>query len=369
MAISLVALGAFTSSTGAITPALPAGIAVNDLLLLFLETHQEAATIPTPNGGTWTAAPSSPQGSGSTGANSSARITVFYSFYNGVQGNPTTNDPGDHISGRIAAFRGVDLVSPFNTSSGGVNTNAGATATVNGATTTVPGCVVVGCGATEDDGDSIGPWTAGSGLASLTEMFENVHAAGDQGLITAWYAQKATTGAYGNSTATVTSGQQRAFMSLALTPDEKRRAQVSFAELELGDALRRARVSFAELELGDANRRGQISFAEMETTLGLREGQISFAEMELGAADRNAQISFAEMETTIGPREGQISFAEMELGNADRRGQISFADFMLPLENARTARISFAEFIVPNLPSPGGGGGNYPIYRRRRIGW
>ncbi|MGH7178868.1 MAG: hypothetical protein ACREJC_15945, partial [Tepidisphaeraceae bacterium] len=99
---TFVALGAFTSSVGAITPALPAGILTGDLLLLFLETHQQTATVPTPNGGTWTLvpAPAGPfQGFGSGGANSSARITVFYSVYNGVQGNPTTNDPGDHISG------------------------------------------------------------------------------------------------------------------------------------------------------------------------------------------------------------------------------------------------------------------------------
>jgi len=216
---TFVGLGAFASSAGAITPVLPAGIATNDLLLLFLETHQETATVPTPNGGTWTQAPSSPQGSGSFGANSSARITVFYSFYNGTQGNPTTNDPGDHISGRIAAFRGVNLNNPFNTSSGGVNTDVGSTTTVNGGTTTVAQCLVIGCGATEDDGDSIGAWTAGSGLANFTEMFENIHTAGDQGLITAWRAEKATAGAYGNSTATMTpSGQRRAFMSLALNP-------------------------------------------------------------------------------------------------------------------------------------------------------
>lgn len=216
---TFIALGAFTSSTGAITPVLPAGIVAGDLLLMFLETHVQTATVPTPNGGTWTEAPDSPQSNGSAGANSSARITVFYSIYNGTQGNPTTNDPGDHISGRIAAFRGVDKVSPFDVTAGGVNTSTGATVTVNGDTTTVEDCVVVGCGATEDDGDAIGAWTAGTNLTSFNEMFENTHTTGDEGLIFAWYANRSGAGVYGNSTATMSpSGQARACMSLALRP-------------------------------------------------------------------------------------------------------------------------------------------------------
>lgn len=216
---TFVALGTFSSSVGTISPALPAGIATGDLLLLFLETHQETVTIPTPNGGTWTQAPSSPQGSGDGGANSSARITVFYSIYNGTQGAPTTNDPGDHVSGRMAAYRGVDQANPFNTSNGGTNTSTGATCTVVGATTTVNDCKIIGCGSTEDDGDAIGAWTAGSGLTNFNERFENTHSSGDQGLVTMWDADMVTAGAYGNSTATMTpSGQQRAFMTLALAP-------------------------------------------------------------------------------------------------------------------------------------------------------
>ena len=52
---TFVAAGSVASGTGAITPALPANIATGDILLLFLETANQAISITNQNGGTWTA--------------------------------------------------------------------------------------------------------------------------------------------------------------------------------------------------------------------------------------------------------------------------------------------------------------------------
>ena len=93
--------GVLASGIGAITPALPAGLQVGDVLLAVFESQgDQAVTINNPNGGTWNLLANPNINTG----NNSTRLTAFWSVYNGTQGNPTTNDPGNHISGFIAAF-------------------------------------------------------------------------------------------------------------------------------------------------------------------------------------------------------------------------------------------------------------------------
>jgi hypothetical protein len=127
-----VANGAMSASAAAITPALPAGIQTNDILLLFLNTANEAITIPTPAGGTWTQVANTGgagRGAGTAGSAGSTRGTVFWSRYNGTQTAPTTSDSGASQVGFIAAFRGcVTTGDPIDGSAG--------TATVPGAATT-----------------------------------------------------------------------------------------------------------------------------------------------------------------------------------------------------------------------------------------
>lgn len=114
-----VANGAVSANAAAITPALPAGIQTNDILLLFLNTSNQAITIPTPAGGTWTQVANTGAGTGTGGSAGSVRGTVFWSRYNGTQTAPTTSDSGAWQVGFIAAFRGcVTTGDPINGSVG-----------------------------------------------------------------------------------------------------------------------------------------------------------------------------------------------------------------------------------------------------------
>ena len=70
---TFVAAGTVTSGTGTITPALPSGIATDDILLLFLETSNQAISISNPNGGTWTAVTNSPQSTGTAASSTGAQ--------------------------------------------------------------------------------------------------------------------------------------------------------------------------------------------------------------------------------------------------------------------------------------------------------
>jgi len=219
-----VAAGAVASGTGAITPALPAGIATNDILLLFLETANQALTISNQNGGTWAAVANSPQGTGTAAASTATRLTVFWSRYNGTQGAPTTNDSGDHQLGRMIAMRGVATSgNPWDVTAGAVEATADTSGAIPGATTTVANTLVVAAISTslpDAEGTANFSAWANSDLISVTEETDNTTSAGNGGGLGLAVAigGKPTPGAYGTTTVTCATAATKGMMSIALKP-------------------------------------------------------------------------------------------------------------------------------------------------------
>jgi hypothetical protein len=215
---TFVAAGAVASNTTAISPALPAGIATGDILLLFLETANQAITIPTPNGGTWTQVASSPQSTGS--GTTATRLTAFWSRYNGTQGAPTTSDSGDHQLGRIIAIRGaVDTGNPWDVTAGGVEAASDTSGSIPGATTTVANTLVVAAIATAlPDASSTAKFSAwtNANLTSVTERTDNTVTAGDGGGLGVATGVRVATGAYGNTAVTLVNASYKAMMSIAI---------------------------------------------------------------------------------------------------------------------------------------------------------
>jgi hypothetical protein len=219
---TFVAAGTVTSGTGAITPALPSGIATGDILLLFLETSNQAISINTPNGGTWTAVTNSPQSTGTAAGSTGARLTVFWSRYNGTQGAPTTSDSGDHQLGRIIAVRGaVASGNPWDVTAGGVEAASDTSGSIPGATTTVANTLVVAAIATSLPDSStttdFSSWT-NSNLTGLTERTDNTTSSGNGGGLGIATGTKATAGAYGNTAVTCASSAYKGMMSIAIKP-------------------------------------------------------------------------------------------------------------------------------------------------------
>jgi len=209
-----VAAGAVSSSSSAITPALPSGIATNDILLLFLETANQAISISNQNGGTWTAVTNSPQSTGGT------RLTVFWSRYNGTQGAPTTSDSGDHQLGRMIAVRGaITSGNPWDVTAGGVEATSDTSGSIPGATTTVANTLVVAAIATDlPDASGTANFSAwaNSNLTSVTERTDNTVTAGNGGGLGIATGEKVTAGAYGNTTVTCASSAVKGMMSIAI---------------------------------------------------------------------------------------------------------------------------------------------------------
>lgn len=207
------AVGTVASSAGAIAPGLPSGTAAGDLLVMFLETANEAITV-----SGWTELPTdSPQSDGVLGT----RLTVFYKIAAGSDAT-TTSDSGDHQIGRIIGITAgtFDTGSPINTSAGGVRTPADTTATIPGGTTTVADCLVLAASSHNLD-QAGGAFTtaswANAALTSVTERINNSTQAGNGGGIGVASGVKATAGAIGDTTVTVASSIG-GMISLAIAP-------------------------------------------------------------------------------------------------------------------------------------------------------
>lgn len=217
-----VAAGNQASSINAITPALPLGIAADDILLLFLETANQTITISNFNGGTWTEIVGSPQGTGAAGGANATRLTVFWSRYNGVQGVPTTSDSGNHQIGVIVAVRGVIAVgNPFDVTAGGVEAIADTSGVIPGAITSIADVFVAAAVAGAlPDANTISQFSgwANVNLTNISERFDVTRNPGNGGSIGIVTGEKAAAGSYGNTNVTHATSTTKAMISIALKP-------------------------------------------------------------------------------------------------------------------------------------------------------
>jgi PKD repeat protein len=219
---TFVAAGNVAAGTADITPALPAGIAGNDILLLFVETANQISSIINQNGGTWTQVTGSPQGYGAAAASNAVRITVFWSRYNGTQGAPTVGDSGNHQLARIIALRGATTGGdPCNVTAGGTESTVDTSGAIPGATTTVANTLVVAAITTslpDANGTSNFSAWANADLTGLAERTDNVSNAGNGGGLAVATGVKATAGAYASTAVTCGTATTKAMLSLAIRP-------------------------------------------------------------------------------------------------------------------------------------------------------
>jgi hypothetical protein len=210
-----IASGTMAEGTGAIVPGLPAGIRVNDILLLFVETANEAVS--TPSG--WSTVADSPQGTGTAASTTATRLTVFWRRVVGGETAPTIADPGDHAIGQILAFRNcINTGNPWDVTSG--DTAASSTSvSIPGDTTTVVNCLVVLAVANQTD--SATAQTSGytnASLANLTERTDVNTTQGNGGGFAVITGEKAAIGAYGATSATLANASVQGRISIALKP-------------------------------------------------------------------------------------------------------------------------------------------------------
>ena len=217
------AAGAQQSGTGNITLAWPAH-QTDDLALLFVESAQGDA-VATPAG--WSPVDDSPQfttGTGGPGgpnnADNGTRLTVFWRrATSNAMPNVTVADPGNHVYGRILTYRGVIPNSdPWDVTGGGVKSAASNSVTLSGVTTTVADTLIVQAAARGTDSATNAFSNQSNGnLTGVTERSDAGTTSGHGGGLAVWDGVKATAGATGDTTASV-SNSRNAFLTIALRP-------------------------------------------------------------------------------------------------------------------------------------------------------
>ena len=219
------------TGTAATAVAWPAH-AVDDIALLFVETAGgQATTLGTANG--FVEVTGSPQATGTGTAGT--RLAVYWCRATSTSmASPTVVvTTGDHGYGLIITFRGcITTGNPWDgTPVGGVKAAASTSATVTGLTTTVANTLLVQ--ALTKDLDTAAAFASAQtngNLSSITERTDAGTNVGGGGGIAVWHGGKATAGATGNTTVTVTSSIN-AFHTIALRPPAGSRARVTWARL------------------------------------------------------------------------------------------------------------------------------------------
>jgi hypothetical protein len=210
---AVVATGAVAAGTTTITPALPAGIVTNDILLLICESvGGQSYNLPT----SWAHVTGSP-----VVQSTNTQLTVMWRRWDGAFAAPALTGTTDHALGRMLAVRGCPTTgNPWNVVSSAVEALSDTTAVWPGVTTTTTDTQVLEIICTDADPGSattteIGALTNAT-YTSITEWIDNGDTTGNGGVIGVVSGAKATAGATGGSTMTLARAGFKAMMTLAM---------------------------------------------------------------------------------------------------------------------------------------------------------
>lgn len=221
MAVTFEGAGTFAGSAGTATPGIPAGTIADDILLLFVDTANQAATLSTANG--FAATAGTPLGTGTAGAATATRMTTFWKRAVGGDAAPVVADSGDHQATRIGCWRGVKKIGdPWNvTPAWAVDATSDTSGDAPSVTTTVAGCgiiVAVSNVIDSNTGLTITYNNAGGTTITGTGMGDNTNQ-GLGGGLNVGFGVQAAAGATGLTTCTYSTASQKSMVTIALEPE------------------------------------------------------------------------------------------------------------------------------------------------------
>ena len=213
----LQAVGTIASGVTDVTVNWPTHQA-GDVGILVVETADEAVVLGTPAG--FVEIQDSPQAGTAPLLVNRTRLTAFWCrATSGSMTSPVITDPGDHAVAYIVTFRGVRPTgNPWNVTKGDAVTGTGDTVVaVPGSSTTQPDCLIVSIVAYKQQGPNISGW-ANADLANVAQIADLGAADGNAGAVAMASGEKALAGAFGATTATLSTQSQQGRLMLALAP-------------------------------------------------------------------------------------------------------------------------------------------------------
>lgn len=218
------AAGTFTAGTGAITPPYPGAPnapVANDIAILVVESENQVISLTTPNGFVELGAQAN-KAAGTAAVDPASRLAVYWKRCAGGDSAPVVAAPGNHATARIYLFSGCKTSdNPWNVyaegNDGGANDLTGV---IPGATTTVAACLVfLICTSSYNSTQTteFSTWANGD-LANIVERGNNTNTTGLGGGHGSATGEKASVGAYGNTTVALAHTSYKGAMSIALAP-------------------------------------------------------------------------------------------------------------------------------------------------------
>lgn len=212
--------GASDAGIGAITPALPTGYAIDDILFLLVETANEAVALPA--GGWAELGDQANRATGTAAGTSATRLAVFWLRATSTSHSaPTVADSGNHNVGIVFAVRGcIATGNPWNTAASSIDATSDTSVSIAGVTTTVNDCLVLHAYTSSFDSgtDQLSGTPANATLTNVVTHFDANAAAGNGGTIILTSGTKATAGATGTLTATYLNAAVKGQLVVALQP-------------------------------------------------------------------------------------------------------------------------------------------------------
>lgn len=210
-----VAAGTFQSGTAALTVPPPAGYLAGHLLLLLVESANQAIALPS---GGWQEVTNSPQSTGTAAAAGGVRLAVFWKWAAGVEPSVSIADSGDHTTAVMLAVSGAGKI---HLTAGNVLSSASTSLSWPSLTTTINDCLLILCGANDRDIASSANLTsqANSALSSVTKQVDQTVTSGAGGGLAVISGGLATAGAVGSTTATNGASVTFAYLTIAIEPE------------------------------------------------------------------------------------------------------------------------------------------------------
>lgn len=212
-AIGLRGTSSANSTNNTLTIAKPAGVIAGDLLLVTIAQNGTGG-LSNPTSAGWTLI----DGANLLGG-TNRRAAVLYKLAGAAEPANytfTLDAQSDRTVGTIAAFSGVDLANPFDVASGNLSVQNSTTVLLaNSKTTVTPNAAVVMLGMAANSSPMFSAWSAAT-MGTLTEFFDN--RTNNNAAVGGAWAIKATAGATGAGTATLSAAERNAGIILVLRP-------------------------------------------------------------------------------------------------------------------------------------------------------
>lgn len=215
---ALRAVGAKAAGTGAVTPALPAGMSANDICILVATTIAGGSLSITANGSitTWNLLSGMPLDIGTDD-----KLYVWWGRWSSGSTGPTITPDSNHCCAGIAAYSGCVLNgSPIHLQATGTeNTSDTSFSFATGLTTTVNDCLCLCICSTGADSNSAQFSTmTNASLANIVEDMDYCTNSGGGGGFALARGDKATAGSMGTFASTLSTASLKNYVAIALAP-------------------------------------------------------------------------------------------------------------------------------------------------------